>query len=188
MSELLDYVSNWNPLDETHRVDPHVMCKGTWSNEKFWFLVTDDGWHGRFIAQYARHFATDQLGEAAHLIRRIGRRSAHFHFDYRDDVGQVRAVYQLPIANEPRWEDDVPTAAYTLLEEWATLLPFLRRIESGELAENMIADAKRTFAEVDAQNRRAEVPLGGEYNGVRSNRIDSRIATSATPQIARADS
>jgi hypothetical protein len=158
MSELLEWVSNWSGLEESHRIDPHVLCNGSWGEEGFWFIVTDDGWYGSFIAQYQRVLAPEQLHEAALLIRRIGPRHPHFfHFECRDDLGLVRGVFRLP-ASEPRLEDDVPVAICTLEEEWATLLPFLRRIAAGESADVMIAEAKKAFAEIDARHPKDELP------------------------------
>jgi hypothetical protein len=159
MSELLEWVTSWSLLTESHRIDPHVLCKGSWRDEEFWFTVTDDGWYGWFIAQYQGELSREQLDEAAHLIRRIGTRRAHFfHFDWNDETRLVRGVFQLPIANEPRWEDDVPVAVRTLKEEWGTLLPFLRRIPAGETAEAMLAEAKKAFEEINARHPKVELP------------------------------
>lgn len=158
MSELLDWVASWSRLTETQRIDPHVLCKGSWGDEAFWFIVTDDGWHGWFIAQYNGALVPEQLHEAARLIHRIGdRQSRFFQFGCRDDLGLVRGVFRLP-ASEPRWEDDVPVAVRTLEEDWGTLLPFLRRIAAGESADAMIAEAKEAFAEIDARHPKAELP------------------------------
>ncbi|MBA3776153.1 MAG: hypothetical protein H0X11_06890 [Betaproteobacteria bacterium] len=151
MSEVLEWVANWSGLEEAHRIDPHVLCKGSHEKEEFWFLVSDDGWYGWFVAQYQSVLERKQLDEATHLIRRIGPRRSHFFgFDYRDHPGLVRGVFQLPIANEPRWEDDVPLAVRTLEEEWGTFLPFLRRIATGEAADGMVAEAIAAFAAIDA--------------------------------------
>lgn len=159
MSELLGWVTNWSRLEQAHRIDPHALCKASHGGEEFWFLVSDDGWHGWFVAQHQGILEPRQLDEAAYLIRRIGqRRWAAFRFDWRDDAGLVRGVVQLPIANEPRWEEDVPAAIYTLVEEWGTLLPFLRRIVAGEAAEGMIDEAKKAFADIDAQHPQMTSP------------------------------
>ncbi len=159
MSELLNWVAGWPRLNEAHRIDPHVLCKGSHGEETFWFSVSDDGWYGWFITQYQGVLSAKQLDEAAYLIRCIGRRrSPFFSFEYRNDVGLVRGVVQLPIANEPRWEDDVPAAIYTLEEEWGTFLPFLRRIALGESAEAMVAEVKQAFAAIDAMHSKIPLP------------------------------
>lgn len=159
MSELLEWVASSSRLKEAHRIDPHVLCKGSYGEEELCFIVSDDGWYGWFIAQYQGDLSREQLDEAAHLIRRIGhRRSDSFHFDWCDDTRLVRGVFQLPIANEPRWEDDVPVAVRTLMEEWGTFLPFLRRIAAGESAEAMIAEANQAFADIEARHPKVELP------------------------------
>jgi len=141
-SVLIGLKARRSRLDEAYRVDPHVLCKGPWGDEAFWFIVTDDGWHGWFIAQYQGALSRERLDEAALLIRRIGTRQSHFfRFECRDDLGLVRGVFRLP-TSEPRWEDDGPLAVSMLTDEWGTLLPFLRRIAAGESADAMIAEAK----------------------------------------------
>jgi hypothetical protein len=159
MSELLDWVASWSRLEETQRIDPHVLCKGSCGDQRFWFIVTDDGWYGWFVAQYHGVLSPNQLQQAAGLIRHIGRRGSRlFHFDFHEDAGLVRGVFQLPIANEPRWEDDVPVAIRTLEEEWGTLLPFLERIVAGESADAMATEAKRAFGNLNARQPNAELP------------------------------
>jgi hypothetical protein len=160
MSELLEWVASWSRLEETHRIDPQVWCKGSCGNEEFWFRMTDDGWYGWFVVQYQGVLEPKKLDEAAYLIRHVRHRGHFFRFDYRDDLGLVRGVFQLPIANEPRWEDDVPLAIYTFIEEWGTFLPFLRRIAAGEAAEGMIGEAQKAFADIDEQYRMGTAPVG----------------------------
>lgn len=156
MSDLLDAVQFSMFVAEAHRFDPHVFCRTLFADQPFWFKVTDDGWYGWFVAQYPRAFDGERLDGASTLIRLV-RDSPLFRFEIAEETGIVRAVFQLPIASEPRFEDDVRAAIDALGEEWSTLLPFLERIHRGEDSEVVAIEAVAAFKALDERKDRRKV-------------------------------
>jgi hypothetical protein len=148
MSDLLDAVQ-CSSVAESHRIDPHLFCRTLLAATPFWFRVTDDGWYGWFVAQYPQVFDGKRLDGVSMLIRLAGRQSSMFRFEIADETGIVRAVFQLPIASEPRIKDDVHAAVHELADQWGRLLPFLDRIHGGEDVEKVAADALAAFKAAD---------------------------------------
>lgn len=154
MSDLLRIVTQSTRIAEAHPIDPFLFCRARLTPRDFWFRVDDDGWYGWFVAQYPRAFDASSMNEVAELIRMVARNGALFRVELNEETGVVRGVVQLPIADEPRLEDDVPAAISTLTDEWGTLLPFLDRLGAGETAEAVGADARAAFAALDERKGR----------------------------------
>lgn len=165
MSELLETVQHHRWLAETHRIDPYVFCHVNFGTGDFWFSVFDDGWYGWFIAQYPRAFEGKAFDEASLLLRLVKRDHPLFRFDINEKSCVVRAVFQLPIANELRAEDDVKAAIGMLDDEWGTLLPFLDRVADGEEAEAVAIDAVAAFEALDERTGRDRVRPPAVLNG-----------------------
>ena len=147
-------------LDQCWRSDPHVFCRSMYRGKEIYYRVTDDDWYLWFIAQYPKALPKESLNEVALLLRLVERHDALFRFELHDERRRLRAVFQLPIADEPRLEDDIPAAELSLRQEWGTLLPFLDRVVDGrDGAEVVAADALQAFRELDEKNGRALKPL-----------------------------
>jgi hypothetical protein len=156
MSDLLDAVQ-CSSVAESHRIDPHVFCRTLLADTPFWFRVTDDAWYGWFVAQYPHLFDGKRLNGVSMLVRLASRKSPFFRFEIAEETGIVRAVFQLPIASEPRLKDDVRAAVDELADQWGTLLPFLDRIHGGEDMETVAVDAMAAFKESDRRHDRTQV-------------------------------
>ncbi len=74
-----------------------------------------------------------------------------FRFEINENLSVVRAVFQLSINIDNRFEDDIPAAIRRLVEEWATFVPFVNRVLDGEDAARVSAEATKAFATFDAE-------------------------------------
>jgi hypothetical protein len=155
MTDLLRTVAQSTRIAEAHPLDPFLFCRAGLTSSDFWFRVDDDGWYGWFVAQYPRAFDASSMNEMAELIRMVGRNGALFRVELNDGTGIVRGVIQLPIADQPRLEDDVPAVISKLTDEWGTLLPFLDRIGADETAEAVGAEARAAFDALDERKGRS---------------------------------
>jgi hypothetical protein len=159
MSEFLSVVAGCSKIGCIERIDPNVFCSHP--VPAFWYMITDQGDHGHFVAQYPQPiytFPEVYFDQAKILINFLMKReTAQFRFEANEQTQVVRAVLQIPI-DDVVSPIDIQKAAQTFVDEWATLLPFLDRIAlKREKAEAVVNDALEAFEWLDESYGRPKI-------------------------------
>jgi len=118
---------------------------------EMWFTVRDDEWYGWFEVEHERSVEGDAIDHVHKLIHAVQRNGPMFRFEINEHLGVVRAVYQLPIHIENRFQDDINAAFQRLVREWEIFVPFVSRVLDGEDVEQVSTEAKQAFAACDAE-------------------------------------
>ncbi len=178
MSEFLDRVFHSPRLARVMRCGGSVLCMRNTEIGELWFTVRDDGWYGWFEAEHARPVEGAAINHVHELIHAVQRNGPMFRFEVKCQ-GVVRAVFQMPICIENRFEDDIPAAIQRLVEEWTILVPFITRVLNGEDVEPVTVEAKRSFDAHDEEKWKGIDPAAREKLRRRQSGISLTNASTA---------
>jgi len=151
MTEFLNRVLHSPRLARAVRCGNSILCMQHTRIGEMWFTVRDDDWYGWFEAEHERPVESDVIDHVHDLIHAVHRNGSMFRFEINENLSVVRAVFQLPINIDNRFEDDIPAAIRRLVEEWATFVPFVNRVLDGEDAARVSTEATQTFAALDTE-------------------------------------